>query len=95
MPRPQLFHLGAPIGTAIYCADFVAAKMTNISHLLDQIAMLDHVQAALLLLRFTASFGKIAYYARTIPTEAIRNQCIEFDAMVIDDPWRDNWTIPR
>jgi hypothetical protein len=80
---PNFSTLGAPIGTATYCADFVAAKMTNIRHLLDQIATLDHVQAALLLLRFTASFGKIAYYARTIPTEAISNQCTEFDALMI------------
>lgn len=80
---PNFSTLGAPIGSPAYCAEFVSAKLRNIRHLLDQISKLDHVQVSLLLLRFTGSFGKIAYYARTIPTASIIDQCSEFDEQMI------------
>jgi hypothetical protein len=77
------FHtLGAPIGDAQHCAQFVQGKIKGIEHLLKKILTIDNVQASYLLINYCCSFGKMVYYTRTTPTETILEQTKYFDCLI-------------
>ena len=74
--------LGSPIGDQNFCNALTAKRVLKNGPLLQAIGDLDDPQAALLLLRSCASFGKIAFSLRTTAAELHEDALRDFDDAV-------------
>ena len=79
--EPNLVILGAPIGDAIFCANFLAEKRGKAVRLLSQLSEVGSLdpQIALLLLRQCASFCKLVHLARSTPPSLVSEGLALFD----------------
>ena len=93
--QPACSHfelLGAPIGSAEYCAQYIESKRKNAFLLLSLLPQLSNPQVAVTILRSCASFCKLAHLARSTPlpmSEAVFSQfdndvlhCFELSAAI-------------
>jgi hypothetical protein len=67
LPGGGIKLLGAPIGSAAFCAELTAKRVAKAEELLSTLCTYSHTQGALLLLRHCASFSKLVYTSRTVP----------------------------
>eukprot|EP00660_Eupelagonema_oceanica_P019390 gene19390-biopygen10461 len=74
--------LGAAVGRADFAAEHSARRVAEASQLMDRIGDLPDPQIALLLLRQSASFGKIVYSARVTPFDCHGTALTDFDDCV-------------
>ena len=74
--------LGGPVGDAEYCNKHTTERVHKATKLLQAIGELPDPQVALLLLRQCASFGKMVYSIRVVPSEDHREALQAFDAAV-------------
>ena len=64
---PHFELLGAPIGSAEFCAQYIESKRKDALHLLSLLPQLCNPQVAVTILRSCASFCKLAHLARSTP----------------------------
>ena len=74
--------LGSPIGDRSFCCALTAKRILKNASLLQAIGDLEDPQAALLLLRSCASFGKIVFSLRTTASELHEEALRDFDDAV-------------
>ena len=74
--------LGSPIGSKDFCTALTNKRVLKNESLLQAIGDLEDPQAALLLLRSCASFGKIAFSLRTTPGHLHEEAVRDFDESV-------------
>jgi len=74
--------LGRPVGTPEFCNQHTAERVAKAKELLAAIGELPDPQVALMLLRHSASFGKLVYSTRVVPHRSHQAALTEFDAAV-------------
>ena len=74
--------LGAPLGTAVFCSNTVATRITKARGLLEKVAGYSDPQGAMHLLRYCASWSKVQYACRTIPPSFITDTLGELDKTI-------------
>ena len=76
--------LGSPIGSKEFCESFLQDKINKkLPILLENLTRLDNPQASYLILLFCASFCKIVWYIRTVPSDLIAVNCQNFDDLIL------------
>jgi len=76
--------LGSAVGSKQHCEDWVSRKLVKkLPILLNKLINLGHSQSSFLLLLYCASFCKMVWFIRTIPSDMISAACEKFDCSVI------------
>ena len=71
--------LGAPIGSASFCAQQVAARVTKARALLERIGEYEDLQGGMHLLRHCVSWSKLIYSSRTVPQALVAGPLRDYD----------------
>jgi hypothetical protein len=72
--------LGAPIGHQDFCTQVVQQKVEEAVALLQECIRVQHSQCALLLVRYCASYSKLVYLMRTVPSSLCSHSFSTFSA---------------
>ena len=76
--------LGSAVGSKQHCEDWVSRKLVKkLPVLLNKLINLGHSQSSFLLLLYCASFCKMVWFIRTIPSDLISGACEKFDSSVL------------
>ena len=76
--------LGSPIGSKDFSEKWMQEKINKkLPILLGKLTILDNPQVSYLILLFCASFCKIVWYIRTVPSTFITDTCQKFDELVL------------
>jgi len=77
--------LGSAVGSKHFCEEWVSRKMVKkLPILITKLTNLGHSQSSFLLLLFCASFCKMVWFIRTIPSDLISDACEKFDSSIMD-----------
>ena len=77
--------LGSAVGSKQHCEQWVSRKLVKkLLILLSKLVNLGHSQSYFLLLLYCASFCKLVWFIRTIPSNLISDACEKFDSSGID-----------
>ena len=74
--------LGAPIGSAKFCQEFVKKRVQRVREVIEKLPVLVNSQMELILLRSCIGFPKFGFTLRSAPPEDIQEATKEFDAMI-------------
>jgi len=76
--------LGSPIGSKDFSEKWMQEKINKkLPILLEKLIIVDNPQCSYLILLFCASFCKIVWYIRTVPSTFITDTCQKFDELVL------------
>ena len=75
-------YLGAPIGCAKFCNDFILSKVEKLKILFQKISEIEDPQISYFLLKNCASFGKLVFSTRVTPPDFHINALDKFDMEV-------------
>ena len=77
--------LGSAIGSKQHCENWISHKLdSKMPLLINKLENLGHSQSSFLLLLYCASFCKMVWYIRTIPSFLISQSCERFDARIMN-----------
>ena len=77
--------LGSAIGSKQHCENWISQKLdSKMPLLINKLENLGHSQSSFLLLLYCASFCKMVWYIRTIPSFLISQSCEHFDALIMN-----------
>ena len=83
-PTPNCDILGAPIGTADHCDEWVKSKaIRKTTKLMAHLDKLDAPHHAYMLLRYCLSFSRMVFFPRAIPVDCLPRACDTFDQAVL------------